>query len=240
MAGTAGATGGTVLVTRPEPGASETAKRLRAMGRCPVLAPVMEIRPRRMVLPSTAGVQALLVTSGNAVPALPDAYHDIPLLAVGDATAARAATAGFTRVHSAGRDAQALAMLAASVCDPSGPPLVLASGARQGLELAADLRARGFRVIRRVAYASQQVSSLPDSAQRGLVAGDVAAILFFSPATARSFVFLLRQALAERTVARVDALAISAVTAAQLALLPWRRIRVASHPNQDALLALLT
>jgi hypothetical protein len=40
-------------------------------------------------------------------------------------------------------------------------------------------------------------------------------------------------------VAAVDALAISRRTETALAPLPWRRIRVASRPNQDELLALL-
>jgi hypothetical protein len=53
------------------------------------------------------------------------------------------------------------------------------------------------------------------------------------------FVRLFRACLPVEVVSGVEALAISRSTEAALAHLPWRRIRVASHPNQDELLALL-
>lgn len=218
---------GAVLVTRPEPGAADTALRLTALGYVPVLAPVLTIRPRA---PRLAGrFQAILATSANALqPGLPD----LPLLAVGDATAARAREAGFGVVHSAGRDAEALAALALARCDPAGPPLLLLSGAGQGFALAGSLRAAGFRVQRRVAYAARPVASLP-------VLPGFGHALFFSPETARHFVRLILREPATAMVESATALAISEPTRTALGLLPWRRIHVASTPNQDALLALL-
>jgi uroporphyrinogen-III synthase len=231
---------GAVLVTRPEPAATDTANRLIAMGRRPVLAPMLRIAPRAMSLPPADRLQAVLATSANALASLPHALHGLKLLAVGDATAARARAAGFGDVENAGRDAQALAALVASLCDPRGKTLLLACGAGQGLELAGDLRARKFKVVRRVAYEARELSVLPDAALDSLRAGEVAAALFFSPATARAFVGLCRRTLAAGMVAKLEALVISRATAAQLAPLPWRGIRVASHPNQESLLALLT
>ncbi len=225
---------GTVLVTRPEPGASDTARRLAAAGYFPVFAPVMTISARTPALPIQ--VQAILVTSANALAAAA-VRPDIPLLAVGDATAARARAAGHTNIHSAGRDAAALADLAARLCTPAAGPLLLLSGAGTGTTLAADLRARGFRVLRRVTYATRPTRTLPDAA-RAVLHGHGHA-LFFSPATARIFVRLFRHAVPTPPPLAWDALALSAPTADALAPLPWRHIRVASAPNQDALLALL-
>ena len=91
-------------------------------------------------------LHAILVTSGNAIPSLPASHHHLPLFAVGEATAARARDAGFTQVNSADGDANALAELVARSCDRHAGPLLLASGRGQGEGLAADLRARGFRV----------------------------------------------------------------------------------------------
>ena len=59
-----------VLVTRPQPGAAETARRLLALGRTPVLAPVLEIVPLAADLPPPDGIQAVLITSANALAAL--------------------------------------------------------------------------------------------------------------------------------------------------------------------------
>jgi len=225
-------------VTRPEPGASETAGRLAALGYAAVLAPVLHIVSRP--LHRIASPQAVLVTSGNALPALPAALCGTRLLAVGDATAARARAAGFVDVLSAGQDAAALADLVGRVCTPAAGPLLLASGEGQGLALAADLRARGFTVLRRVAYAAQPVACLPALARTALDAGTLRAALFFSPETARVFMTILQRDMQPTAVQGVEALALSRATEVALRPLPWRAIRVASHPTQDEMLALLT
>jgi uroporphyrinogen-III synthase len=180
-----------------------------------------------------------LVTSGNAVTGLADELRGVPLLAVGDATAARARAAGFAVVHSAGRDAAALAEMAVSLCQPDAGPLLLASGEGQGMLLAATLRACGFRVIRRVAYATRPANALPDAARVALTEGGLRAALFFSPRSARVFVTILQRDIPTANVRGIDALAISRPTEAALRALPWLHVRVASHPNQEELLKLL-
>jgi uroporphyrinogen-III synthase len=227
---------GLVLITRPEPGARETLTRLAALGRPGLCAPMLIIAPRTLRPPRAA--QAVLVTSANAIPALPATLRDTPLYAVGDATAARACAAGFTRVVSAGRDAAALAELVAERCAPASGPLLLASGAGQGMALAAALRSLGFRVARRVSYVATPASQLPSAVSASLQRREIDTVLFFSPATARAFAACILRA--ELSVAGVEALAISTPTAHALAPLPWRRIRVASHPNQEELVALLS
>jgi len=67
----------------------------------------------------------------------------------------------------------------------------------------------------------------------------VAAAMFFSGETSRHFVRLLRSAGLIDTVQDVEAVSISERAAMALGSLPWRRIRVAAKPNQDAMLALL-
>ena len=95
-----------MLVTRPEPGASETGRRLHVLGHAPLIAPVLRIAALAPRLPPPEAVQAVLATSGNALPALAG-HRGCRLLAVGDATAARAREAGFGDILSAGRDAVA-------------------------------------------------------------------------------------------------------------------------------------
>jgi uroporphyrinogen-III synthase len=137
------------------------------------------------------------------------------------------------------RDAAALADLARRLCDPAGLPLLLASGTGQGRPLAAALRAAGFALIRREVYAARPVAALPPAASAALATGQVETVLFFSTATARAFIDLLGAALPVSAVSGVEAVAISPATAAALSPLPWRRIRVASAPNQDAIMALM-
>jgi uroporphyrinogen-III synthase len=228
-----------VLITRPEPGAGETAARITALGLRPIVAPLLMIAQRHATLPPSARVQAIVATSRNAIPALPASHRHLPLFAVGAATARHARGAGFEQVTSADADAEALAALLARSCDRAAGPLLLATGQDQGTALANDLRARGFRVVRRVVYAPVPATILPEPVHRAFTAGTLSAALFFSAETARTCVRLLQAARLEQTVATIEALAIGQSTAVALQPLPWRRIRVAVQPNQDAMLALL-
>ncbi len=226
---------GGVLVTRPEPGASETAQRLLALDYHPVVAPLLHIRRLEPALPEH--VAAVLVTSGNAVPCLPDGLHGTPLLAVGNTTADRARAAGFTRVTSADGDAAALADLARRACRP-GAALLLATAHGQGASLAAALRGDGFVVHRRAVYAAEPVERMPPAALLALEAGTLAAALFLSAETARAFGRLLPEPL-QPVLAGIDALAIGQPAAEALRFLPWRRVRVSAKPTQDSMLAML-
>jgi uroporphyrinogen-III synthase len=232
-------TGRGVLITRPEPGGSDTAARVAALGYQPIVAPLLDIHVLHAALPAAERLHAILVTSGNAIPSLPASHHYLPLFAVGAATAARARAAGFAQVNSADGDANALAELVARSCDRHAGPVLLAGGRGQGEGLAADLRARGFRVIRRVVYVAAPVTALPDVARNTFASGRLAAALFFSAETARQCVRLLQAARLPEAVRPVDALAIGEAAAVALQSLPWRRICVAARPNQDAMLALL-
>lgn len=209
------------------------------LGYNPVLAPLLVVQSRGVSLPPADRVQAILVTSGNAIPLLPSTHHSLPLLAVGEATAARARAAGFAQVSSADGDARALAGLTVRSCHPDRKPLLLVSGRGQGQGLASALRASGFRVVRRTVYAAVPVAVLPDDVRGAIEAGSVEAVLLFSAETARQCVRLLRGASLRDAVRSIEALAISQPTAMALRALPWRRIRVAERPNQDAMLAML-
>ena len=226
-------------MTRPEPGASETAARLLALGLQPVVAPLLEVKQQPASLPPSGQVQAILVTSGNAIASLPTSHRQLPVLAVGATTAHRAQAAGFANVTSADGDAAALATLAQRECRSEAGPLLLATGHGQGHDLAAALRATGFRVIRRVAYRAVPVAALPEPAHAAFTLGTLSAALLFSAETARVCCRLLHTAHLDEAVRSVDALAIGQPAAMALQALPWRRIRVAAQPNQDAMLALL-
>jgi len=228
-----------VLITRPEPGAADTAARVAALGLRPVVAPLLQLQLLASALPEADHLQAVLIASGNALAGLPAAYRPLQLLAVGSATADRARAAGFTRALSADGDADALAALTANQCDPSGLPLLLAAGRGQSVRLAAMLRARGFRVIRRAVYAATPVRTLPPAAISALRAGSLRAALFFSGETAHLFVRLLLGSGLCEAVHGVDACAIGEPAATAIETLPWRRVLRAAKPTQDAMLALL-
>jgi len=210
-----------VLVTRPEPGLSETMRDVAALGWEPVAFPMLSVSVRALgVVPPVA---AVLVTSGQAVAAVADRMgRDVPVLAVGDRTAGRVRAAGFVRVLSAGGDAAALVALAREVL-PVGASVLLACGAGQGEALAADLRRAGYRVVRRVVYRATPVrAQVPECG----------VVLLYSAMTARAF-----EAVRDRVLGR--AVVLSGAVAAVLEGEGWGRIEVAGHPDQKSLLARL-
>ena len=91
-----------VLVTRPHEQAAGTARLLERMGHAVLLDPVLEVRPLPFTPPQVEAVAALAVTSINAVPALARSRPDLPVFAVGEATAAAARAAGRSDVAGGG------------------------------------------------------------------------------------------------------------------------------------------
>ena len=87
-----------VLVLRPEPGASATVDRARAMGLDAVATPLFEVEPLDWDVPEASGFDGVLLTSANALRHGGDglqALRGLKAYAVGDATAQAAREAGF-------------------------------------------------------------------------------------------------------------------------------------------------
>ena len=232
-----------VLITRPEPGATETAARIAALGLSSIKAPMQDIESLPAHLPDPDRVAALVLTSRNAIAPIPPAYRTLPTWVVGDATATRAREAGFTDIQSADGDAVALAALIAGRMRPSDGTLLLVTGQGHGALLCGLLRQSGFRVIRRVVYRARPALQLPLAVAAELTGGDASrppiAVMFFSAAAARLFGHLLQAAGMEDKIQNCEALAISPAVGVALQRHPWGAIHVAARPNQDAMLALL-
>jgi len=171
-----------LLLTRPQADSEALAERLQALGHGVVIAPVMEIRPIRTVLDFT-GVQGIVVTSRNglAVLAALTSRRDFPIYAVGPASAAAAAKAGFAHIHKAGGDVDALARLIQATCRPEAGALIHAVGSVQAGDLAGVLARAGFEVRRAVLYEGRPAAALPEAARTALRAGELDAVLLFAP-----------------------------------------------------------
>jgi uroporphyrinogen-III synthase len=224
-----------ILITRPEPGAAESARAVAALGWEAVLAPALILTALPFKAPGNC--QAIIITSRAAARALPPAV--LPVIAVGEATASEARARGFADVRAAAGDAQALAALIGATLKPEAGTLCLAVGEGYALDLAAALRAKGFRVLRRVVYAARPSAALPAEARQAMREGRVHAALFTSPRSAREAMRLLADAGLHKAAQNIIAIALSPRIAAALAALPWAEIRTASRPDHDALLACL-
>lgn len=216
-----------VAITRAAPENARTAERVRARGGDPVLAPLLTIVACGYDT-STEGAQALLFTSSSGVRAFPDVRgaRERIVLAVGDVTAEAARDAGFVDVRSADGDVQSLAALARATLDPAKGKLIHIAGDHVAGDLGGELRAAGFVVERRLAYASVAASALPDA-----FAAPLDAVLFHSARAAETFLALGAPGAAQLTAACFSQTIADATVAA-----PWKRLIVSPAPRDEALL----
>ncbi|MGQ9368733.1 uroporphyrinogen-III synthase [Azospirillum sp. ST 5-10] len=235
-----------LLITRPAEDAAPLVRRLAERGYDSAVEPMLDLVWHDGPEPGLDGVQALLFTSANGVRAFArrTTRRDRPVLAVGDATARVAAATGFRDVESAAGDVYALAGLAARRCTPSAGPLLHVAGTAVAGDLAGMLAAEGFVVRRETLYEARPATALTAETVERLAEGRIAAVLIFSPRTARSFVSLLDGAALLDRCRTVDALCLSPAVAEAARTcdgqsVPWRHVRVAERPEQDSLLALL-
>jgi uroporphyrinogen-III synthase len=232
-----------LLVTRPEPAAGETVRRLREAGHEVHSSPVLEIilHPVPDVLPPPG---ALAVTSRHGVRALarwPRApgWHDLPLFAVGEASADQARALGFRNVHSAQGDAPVLAGLIARHYSGANGPLIYPAARERAVDLGALLAPTGIKTIVVEAYHAVAAHSLDDRAQSLIRRGELDGVLVYSRRSAAALVDLVVAAGLEKNLGQTVGIAISRAAAEPLAKLGLNRVQIADRPDEVSMLAQL-
>ena len=223
-----------IWITRAQPGADATAKRVRALGHDPIMAPLLQISPLTADALDLADVGALAFTSANGVRAFAclTARRDLRVFAVGAATAKAAKEAGFRQVLSADGDVAALAAgIAARKSDLNG--VVLHPGASDPAgDLSADLSARGI-TSRRLDLYDTVPSHLPPGLEEQALEADI--VLLHSPKAAAVLASILRR----RPSPSLKALALSKAVLRPLARTKLALQAFAPFPLEAALLNLI-
>jgi uroporphyrinogen-III synthase len=221
-----------ILVTRSEPGASETAARLKTLGYAPIVEPLFAIVPLDVTLPA---FDALAFTSANGARQLAvlSTRRDIPVFCVGARTAETARDAGFTNVTSANGDVTALGDLILAQL-PAGTHLLHAGNAESRGDLSGRLSAQGIAASFVALFHAEPVAAPGPELARHL-GGDQAfdAVLIHSPRAGEILAGMIRAA---HRPCPVAAAAISPAAAAPLAGL-IQGLATASAPTEDALLS---
>lgn len=223
-----------VLVTRSEPGASETAQRLTGRSYQPIVEPLFRVEPIPAKLPP---FDALAFTSANGVRAFAplSPRRDVPVYCVGARTAETAREAGFVQIVSANGDVKALAMQIDKQLAPNARLLHVGNEESHG-DLAGNLTSKGRYALFIPTYRAVPVDRPGPMLARHL-AGDPAfeAVLIHSPRASAILQAFLAPASAR---APFRAAAISARAAASLE--PFAaRIETAVAPDEAALLLAL-
>lgn len=229
-----------MLVTRPDPDASDTAARLGALGIEGVACPLLVHQTLDVGLPEPKGFAALAVTSANALRALDERgvlarYVNLPLYAVGDRTAAMARDLGFADVTSANGAFADLAELL--VHAPLDGPIFYPAARDMSADLGKSLAPFGRMVITAEVYAMNPVAALPEGLAARL-GGEIGAALFYSKRTAQTFVRLLERDLDQPARARLAMLCLSEAVAEPLLDAHFVRVGLADHPSEEAMMGL--
>jgi uroporphyrinogen-III synthase len=231
-----------VLVTRPEPGASRTARRLVALGYAAVVMPLTEVRaitlPASAVAQAGKGIDLVAITSANAVRHAPETLlaelRHLPCFAVGEETAAVARKVGFATVHVGSGDAGGLAETIAANT-PLGARVIYPCGRVRRPDFEAAIEAGG-RIVRAVEVYDTIEATLSERQIRSLVdGGRLDAVLLHSAMSATALLRLadrpdVREALRDATFVCISRRVADALGAAPV------RVIVAATSDDDAML----
>lgn len=230
-----------VLVTRPEPDASDLAAVLRGRGFEVLVDPMLQIHAIEPLSIPERAYQAVLLTSSNALRVLaqrPDRARilALPVFAVGARTAERARALGARHVEAGPGGVTALADLTARVLDPNAGPVLYLSGADRAGDLDGDLRARGFSVDLVEVYTADPAQGLAPHTRNALEFGNLDFVLVASRRTGEAFLDAIVRHNLGSTLRRVTAVVISPQVARAMERASFARVVVAAEPTEDALL----
>lgn len=230
-----------ILITRPRIDAEPLAAVLAAHGIDSLIEPLMRAEVIADTRLDLGGVQAVVATSANGVRAFAtrEPRRDLPLYAVGEATAAAARAAGFDDVAAAAGDVDALAAMIIDRLDPARGALLHAAGTVSAGDLAGALTRAGFACRRVVLYRMEPAATLSATARQALGDGAIAGIALYSPRTATIFADLLAAADLEAACPRLSAYCFSAAVASRIVHLPWAGCATAARPDQASMVAMI-
>jgi uroporphyrinogen-III synthase len=231
-----------ILVTRPQPGAAQTARALRERGHEPIVAPLLQIEILAEIDPDAGSWNAILLTSANALHGIRKfasrrEWRGVPIFAVGEATAKAARDKGFTNVTSADGNVDDLINLVASRLRPPAR-LLYAAGEERAGDLAGALRAQNFKVDLVAVYRLVGAKLLPEPAAVALC-GEIDGVLHFSRQSAAALISAARNSrLLEAALTKPVHFCISEQVAEPLRAAGAANIRVATRLDEQGLLEL--
>ena len=194
-----------VLVTRPEPGAARTAELLFRLGHDAVVMPLFEAAVTASLddLPPVQKISGLIATSARAfdmfagIDVAASGLANVPVHAVGPATAQAARDAGFLNVVQGGGTAQALSQeLAAAEPGPTGgsssanfsvspKALVYLAGVPRTPVIEATLKAHEADLTVVECYKMSEISYSTDILKSDILSPGLDVILLYSANAAR-------------------------------------------------------
>jgi uroporphyrinogen-III synthase len=208
-----------VLVLRPEPGAIQTAEKLRQLGVVAIAAPLFTITAIEWAITDPADYDALLLTSANAVRlagAQLAAVAHLPCWCVGEVTATAARGAGLPVVRTGIGGVDAL------LADTTAPMRMLWLA---GQEHHPATPPAGVHIVPTIVYAAR-----PSPIDPAEIAGPAIALLHSARAAER-----LSALVSDRSMIEIVAISTTVASAAGTG---WAAVHIANQPSDSEMVAM--
>ena len=233
-----------LLITRPQADALKLRTTLEGRGHQATVEPLLRVAFVAVDAIDLSGVQALIATSRNALRALGGhpllaAARQIPLFAVGRATAAEARALGFALVMTGAGTARQLLTHIVAVADPAAGLLLQLAGDAEATDLQGELESHGFRTVRHIVYRMHASAALSAETVELLALGEVDGVILMSPRTAEIYSALMCKAGLAGAARRLIHFCLSDAAAKRLASLGAVTVAVADRPRLEEVLALI-
>jgi len=233
---------GLVVVTRPEPDASDYAGELKAAGFDVFVEPMLEIEALDFERPDLSQYNGVLLTSANAARIPADGFDGM-VYCVGKHTAQAAKQAGFQNIVSVNGTGVDLFEHLLSLSDVKSQRFLHVCGEHVAFPLVQRLSDAGIETDCLRVYRSKYAEQLSDDFVAALRDGQVNAITFFSKRTAEAFIknvgVIFSESESESIFAGIKVLSISEPVVECVRVLPWGASKVSKTPDRDGMMQLL-
>jgi uroporphyrinogen-III synthase len=233
-----------LLVTRPEPDALKLRALLEEHGHQATVEPLLQVSFDDADPIDLEGVQALIATSRNALRALKShpelaEARQLPLFAVGEATAKEARALGFEVVVTGAGTAQELVVHIVSALDPAAGLLLHLAGDALAGDLKGALEEHGFRMLQPQVYRMLPARALSEDTVEQLAMGEIDGVILLSPRTAQVYAALMRKQGLASVARKVMHFCLSPAVARALEPLGTVRVQIADTPRLGEVVALI-
>ena len=230
-----------ILITRPEPDASDLALKLVSRGYQVLTAPIVDIVQYKDTLINLERISAVITSSKNGIRALANASNDRStcLYVVGKGSKEEAERIGYKNINVGPGDAKGLCDLVCKQLSPSDDDLLCASGMHQSFDMHKYLISKNFSITKVVLYEVKAKKNFPIKIIRAMKNKEIDALLFYSPRVAELFVKFLKEKNLVKQACNFDVICISKKVAKKIENIGWQRVLIAESPDQSSIFSLL-
>lgn len=228
-----------ILLTRPYQQSLETKRQLEDIGCRVFIEPVLEIAPIEYSHEIYKRSKAFAVTSIHAsseIAKQEDIDRNLPVYAVGSATAMPLKDAGFTRTFEAEGHAASLLTLIKEKHESPKELITYLSGWHITQDIARVLAMQGFEAQRVISYKANAAKNISEATKVKIINGEIDIVIFMSFRTAFIFQKLCKQIHLNSYLQNICAVVLSQNVARGLNQTSWKNLIITEKPSQNSLI----